>query len=71
MTVSRKWFANIDPTFAEYMLHLATAYNTFYRDCYIISEGEVNAFYYAVSELARATLKAGMEGLGVVPLTTM
>ena len=57
--------------FAEYMLHLATAYNTFYRDCYIISEGEVNAFYYAVSELARATLKAGMEGLGVVPLTTM
>ena len=53
------------------MLHLATAYNTFYRDCYIISEGEVNAFYYAVSELARATLKAGMEGLGVVPLTTM
>lgn len=57
--------------FAEYMLHLATAYNSFYRDCYIIENGEVNAFYYAVSELARATLKAGMEGLGVVPLTTM
>ena len=57
--------------FAEYMLHLATAYNSFYRDCYIIENGEVNAFYYAVSEMARATLKAGMEGLGVVPLTTM
>ncbi|MGB2168283.1 MAG: arginine--tRNA ligase [Poseidonia sp.] len=57
--------------FAEYMLHLSTAYNSFYRDCYIIENGEVNAFYYAVSELARATLKAGMEGLGVVPLTTM
>ena len=57
--------------FAEYMLHLATAYNSFYRDCYIISEGEVNPFYYAVSELARSTLKEGMEGLGVVPLTTM
>ena len=57
--------------FAEYMLHLATAYNSFYRDCYIIENGEVNAFYYAVSELARATLKAGMEGLGVVPLTVM
>ena len=57
--------------FAEYMLHLATAYNSFYRDCYIIEDGEVNPFYYAVSELARATLKAGMEGLGVVPLTTM
>ena len=57
--------------FAEYMLHLATAYNSFYRDCYIIEDGEVNPFYYAVSELARATLKAGMEGLGVVPITTM
>lgn len=57
--------------FAEYMLHLATAYNSFYRDCYIIENGEVNAFYFAVSEMARATLKAGMEGLGVVPLTTM
>ena len=57
--------------FAEYMLHLATAYNSFYRDCYIIEDGDVNPFYYAVSELARATLKAGMEGLGVVPLTTM
>lgn len=57
--------------FAEYMLHLATAYNSFYRDCYIIEDGEVNTFYFAVSEMARATLKAGMEGLGVVPLTTM
>lgn len=57
--------------FAEYMLHLATAYNSFYRDCYIIEGGNVNAFYYAVSELARATLNAGMQGLGVVPLTTM
>ena len=57
--------------FAEYMLHLATAYNSFYRDCYIIEDGEVNPFYYAVSELARATLRTGMEGLGVVPLTTM
>lgn len=57
--------------FAEYMLHLATAYNSFYRDCYIIDDGEVNPFYYAVSELARAALKDGMEGLGVVPLTTM
>ena len=56
--------------FAEYMLHLATAYNSFYRDCYIISEGG-QPVYYAVSELARATLKEGMEGLGVVPFATM
>ena len=57
--------------FAEYMLHLATAYNSFYRDCYIIKGGEVNPFYYAVSELARTTLREGMEGLGIVPLTSM
>ena len=57
--------------FAEYMLHLATAYNSFYRDCYIINGGEVNPFYYAVSELARTTLREGMEGLGIVPLTSM
>ena len=57
--------------YAEYMLQLSTAYNSFYRDCYIIDEGNVNAFYYAISELARTTLKEGMEGLGIVPLETM
>ena len=57
--------------YAEYMLQLATAYNSFYRDCYIIDEGNVNAFYYAISELARTTLKEDMEGLGIVPLETM
>ena len=57
--------------FAEYLLNLATAYNSFYRDCYIIENGEVNPFYFAISELARTTLKAGMEGLGIVPLETM
>ena len=57
--------------YAEYMLQLSTAYNSFYRDCYIIDEGNVNAFYYAISELARTTLREGMEGLGIVPLETM
>ena len=57
--------------FAEYLLHLATAYNSFYRDCYIIDNGAVNPFYFAISELARTTLKAGMEGLGIVPLESM
>ena len=57
--------------FAEYLLHLATAYNSFYRDCYIIENETVNPFYFAISELARTTLKAGMEGLGIVPLESM
>ena len=57
--------------YAEYMLQLSTAYNSFYRDCYIIDEGKVNPFYFAVSELARTTLREGMVGLGIVPLETM
>jgi arginyl-tRNA synthetase len=57
--------------YAEYMLQLSTAYNSFYRDCYIINEGQVNPFYYAVSELARTTLREGMVGLGIVPIETM
>ena len=57
--------------YAEYMLQLSTAYNSFYRDCYIIDEGNVNPFYFAVSELARTTLREGMVGLGIVPIETM
>ena len=57
--------------FAEYMLHLSTSYNMFYRDCYIVQNGRVNPFFYAVSELARAALKGGMEGLGIVALESM
>jgi len=57
--------------FAEYMLQLSTAYNSFYRDCYIIDEGEVNPFYFAVSEIARTTLREGMVGLGIAPIETM
>ena len=57
--------------FAEQLLHLANGYNAFYRDCYIIDEGEVNEFFYLVSELARDVLRKGMEGLGIVPLESM
>jgi arginyl-tRNA synthetase len=57
--------------FAEYMLHLSNAYNSFYRDCHVIANGEVNSFYFAVSEFARQTMKNGMEGLGIVPLESM
>ena len=57
--------------FAEYMLQLSTAYNSFYRDCYILDNGRVNPFYFAVSELARTTLREGMVGLGIVPIESM
>lgn len=57
--------------YAEYMLQLSTAYNSFYRDCYIIDDGNVKPFYYAVSELARTTLREGMVGLGIIPIETM
>ena len=57
--------------FAEYMLHLSTSYNMFYRDCYIVQNGRINPFFYTVSELARAALKGGMEGLGIVALESM
>ena len=57
--------------FANYMLQLSMAYNMFYRDCYVIDQGKVNPFFFAVSEIARITLKAGMEALGLVALETM
>ena len=57
--------------FANYMLQLSMAYNMFYRDCYVIDQGKVNPFFFAVSEIARTTLKAGMEALGLVALETM
>jgi arginyl-tRNA synthetase len=57
--------------FAEYLLQLSNAFNAFYRDCHVMESNEVNMFYFAVSELARLTMKSGMEALGIVPLTTM
>ena len=57
--------------YAEYLLTLSNAYNSFYRDCHIIEGDRVNRFYFAISELARRTLCNGMVGLGLVPLETM
>ena len=57
--------------FALYMLELATAYNSFYRDCHVIVNGEVDEFNYAVSEKARELLCKGMEGVGIIPLESM
>lgn len=57
--------------YAEYMLHLSNAYNSFYRDCHVIEDSSVNAFYFALSEFARTVMKNGMEGLGIVPLESM
>ena len=57
--------------FANQLLDLANAYNGFYRDCHILNDGNVNEFYFSISELARQLMKSGMEGLGVTPLTQM
>ncbi len=57
--------------FANYMLQLSMAYNMFYRDCYVIDHGEVNPFFFAVSERARTALRAGMDALGIVALESM
>ena len=57
--------------FALYLLELATAYNSFYRDCHVIKDGEVDEFNYAVSEKARVLLRNGMVGAGIIPLESM
>ncbi|MBG45272.1 MAG: arginine--tRNA ligase [Euryarchaeota archaeon] len=57
--------------FALYMLELATAYNSFYRDCHVIKDGTVSEFNFAVSEKARVLLNQGMIGVGITPLESM
>ncbi len=57
--------------FAFYMLELATAYNSFYRDCHVVKDGVVDEFNYSVSEKARELLRSGMVGVGIIPLESM
>ena len=57
--------------FAFHLLELATAYNSFYRDCHVITDGEVNEFNFAISEMTRGLLRDGMIGLGITPLESM
>ena len=57
--------------FAFHLLELATAYNSFYRDCHVITDGVVNEFNFAVSERTRGLLRNGMIGLGIIPLESM
>ena len=57
--------------FAFHLLELATAYNSFYRDCHVITDGVVNEFNFAVSERTRGLLREGMIGLGITPLESM
>jgi arginyl-tRNA synthetase len=57
--------------FAIYLLELATAYNSFYRDCHVVKDGVVDEFNYAVSEKARELLRSGMIGVGIIPLESM
>ena len=57
--------------FALYMLELATAYNSFYRDCHVIKDGKVDEFNYSISEKARELLRDGMSAVGIIPLESM
>ena len=57
--------------FANHLLHLSTCFNSFYRDCMIVIDGEVNTFNLQISEVARRMLRTGMEGLGIVPIEHM
>ena len=57
--------------FAIHMLELATAYNSFYRDCHVISDGVVDEFNFTISEKARELLRLGMEACGIIPLESM
>ena len=69
--VSQSVNENKPHAFALYLLELATAYNSFYRDCHVITDGVVNEFNFAVSEKARELLRIGMIGVGIIPLESM
>lgn len=57
--------------FANHLLHLSACFNSFYRDCMIVIDGEVNTFNLQISEVARRMMRTGMEGLGIVPIEHM
>ena len=57
--------------FALYMLELATAYNSFYRDCHVVKDGVVNEYNYSISEKARELMRLGMSSVGIIPLESM
>ena len=57
--------------FANHLLHLSNCFNSFYRDCMIVIEGEVNTFNLQISEVARRMMRTGMEGLGIDPIEHM
>ena len=57
--------------FALYMLELATAYNSFYRDCHVVKDGVVDEYNYSISEKARELMRLGMSSVGIIPLESM
>jgi arginyl-tRNA synthetase len=57
--------------FANQLLQLATSFNSFYRDCMILKDGELNVFNLQLSEVARNLMRTSMEGLGIVPIEQM
>ena len=57
--------------FANQLLQLATSFNSFYRDCMILKDGELDVFNLQLSEIARNLMRTSMEGLGIVPIEQM
>ena len=57
--------------FANQLLQLATSFNSFYRDCMILKDGELNVFNLQLSEITRNLMRTSMEGLGIVPIEQM
>lgn len=57
--------------FANQLLQLATSFNSFYRDCMILKDGELNVFNLQLSEIARNLMRTSMEGLGIIPIEQM
>lgn len=57
--------------FANQLLQLATSFNSFYRDCMILKDGELDVFNLQLSEIARSLMRTSMEGLGIVPIEQM
>ena len=66
-----KGLARINVAPIEELLQLATSFNSFYRDCMILMDGELNVFNLQISEIARNLMRTSMEGLGIVPIEQM
>ena len=57
--------------FCSYLLELATSFNSFYRDCKVVYDDEIELDYLVISEASRHLLRCGCDVLGIIPLEEM